>query len=558
VTVSLLNDPSITIAPREGLTNTTARDLELDRIATDMSSSSLSRRAILDQLLAPSTDARQIRYRQDVFRDIWKDTRLTLALSDSIRMMEEITVYARSASSGTHPLLESVWRLSELELFVELADHLSGALEQADPQSRGLTSLRDELNRSRSDAAFAALREELPALRSGLRLRRSVTLAVNLDDRLRPVEAALLSVNEKPFTEGQFLSRFFGAIGSNPFVTRTPLHKTSPDSLLDASGYERLPLSPLFQELETVLRSVLRPLSRALRDYVSVSTDIFAGLLPEIAFLCGASDFFSRVAAAGHTLCFPEVLAEPERVARFDGLYNLHLASRRIAESNSEPIVCNSIRMDEHARMYVLTGPNGGGKTTFTQAVGIAIVLAQIGLPVPAKSAGISPVDRIFTHFPVEEDYDDNMGRFEDEARRISEVFDSLSDRSLALLNEPFTSTEPGEAVSVTTDVLAGFAMSGARGICTTHFHEVARATQSLNNAVGGPSRIGAISAGIRDEGGERVRTYRISEGQPEGLSHADDIAHRFGIDFESLRNRFSPSAGQGGTPPGAPPYQLL
>lgn len=495
-----------------------------------------SKRAVLENLISAPRDPETIRYRQAVFRDIWHNPRLAAAFADTLRSMEELTVFSRSASAGTHPLLESVWRLSELELYVELVVGLRDLLQSHTVESKAFLALRDELDKRIADPGFDVLRTELPRLRAGLKLRRSITLGINLDDRLRPIEAALVSVNDRTFKEGQFLSRFFGAVGADPYITTNALHKTSPDSLIDHDNPgERLPLAPLFQELETVLKGVLRPLSAALCHYVSVTTGLFAVLHRELAFFCGAELFLRRIAGAGHALCFPDIRDAVDRRTEFEGLYNLRLAAHRIETGDDHGIVGNSLVMDGHARLFVLTGPNGGGKTTFTQAVGTACIFAQAGLPVPAVRAVVTPVDRILTHFPVEEDYDDDMGRFEDEVRRVGEMFDRVSDRSLVLLNEPLTSTGPAEAIEIAGEVLAGFALAGVRGIFTTHYHEIAGSLQHRKSE--GGAAIGTITAGTAGPDSSE-RTFRISEGPPAGSSHARDIAQKFGIDLDSIRRR--------------------
>ena len=516
-------------------------DLELDRLAADMVHPGIGHGTIQNILTEAPTSLEAVAYRQDIVRDLWDQPDLAAALSRSIAKMQELTVYSRSATEGVAPLLESVWRLSELSLYVELVESLCDSLGAASLTSAGLVSLQDELAERRSQPDFQSLRNELPELQSGLRLRRSRTIGVNLDDRLRPVEAALISVNEKPFTESQFLSRFFGASGGDPFVTRTTLHRTAPGSLLDNDGRERLPLSPLFQELEVVLRSVLRPLAKRLRSYVSIQTELFRGLIEELAFYLGGISFLRRLGAAGYSLSFPSLAPAAERRTEFGGLFNLRLAAHRLQDNDRTPVVRNDLTLGDPNRLFVLTGPNGGGKTTFTQAIGIAVVFAQSGFPVPAAHAVVSPADVIATHFPHEEDFEDDLGGFEDEARRISEIFDRVTDRSIVLLNEPLTSTAPAEAIVVSRDVLAGFRVIGVRGVFTTHYHTLAAEAASVNGHVDGLSRIGTLNAGITAGGpaGTTItRTYRITEGPPRGSSYAGDIAARFQIDLESLRER--------------------
>ena len=75
-------------------------------------------------------------------------------------------------------------------------------------------------------------------------------------------------------------------------------------------------------------------------------------------------------------------------------------------------IVANDIDFDdESGRIYILTGPNRGGKTTFTQAVVLAVLLAQNGIYAPCRDLKISPCDNIFTHCPADENDTVDLGR---------------------------------------------------------------------------------------------------------------------------------------------------
>ncbi len=90
--------------------------------------------------------------------------------------------------------------------------------------------------------------------------------------------------------------------------------------------------------------------------------------------------------------------------------------------------------------MWVLTGPNRGGKTTYTRAAGLAQVFFQAGLYVPAASARVSPVDAIHTHFPSRE-----QARLDAEAGRLAAIFRQATPRSLILLNEALSGTSAPE-----------------------------------------------------------------------------------------------------------------
>ncbi len=523
---------------RNALSAEAVHDLGLSELARGMSHQGISESAMLRLLCELPQTPQEIRYRQETVRCLWDDPQLCDEMDELVRTMQELTVFSHSGRETERPLLEAVWRLGELELYVELVRRMIDVLERLGRRSAGLERLLAELRGRREDPAFEELHRELPRLRSGIKLHQSVTIGVNLDDRLRPVQAALLAVNDKRFRQSHFLGGFFGKAMGDPYLTRTTLARTpGPDPGLGES-VERLPLAPLFEEIDTVLKSMLRPLVRKLREYVGVNTDIFRRLFPEIAGFVGAVRYLRKLADAGYPVSFPSIVEPQTRVTCYAGLYNARLASHWLSRSGVGRMVGNDVALDEAARLFVLTGPNGGGKTTFTQAIGIATVFGQAGLPVPAESAEIAPVDAIYTHFPTEEEFDDELGRFEDEAQRISTLFDRVTPHSLVLMNEPLSSTAPREAERIAESVLCGLSMAGVRGVVTTHLHELARGADRINAEPAARSRVGTLNAGVRVCGGRAIRTYEITSGPPSGSSFADDVARRYRIDADSIGRR--------------------
>ena len=123
-----------------------------------------------------------------------------------------------------------------------------------------------------------------------------------------------------------------------------------------------------------------------------------------MTFYLAALRLMERLRGAGMPVCRPCIRPMDERVGKLREAYNLNLALQGAGQSGTaERIVRNDVCMDLQHRISILTGPNQGGKTTYTQMVGLCHVLAQVGLWLPAVEAQISPVDDIFTHYPIEE-----------------------------------------------------------------------------------------------------------------------------------------------------------
>jgi DNA mismatch repair ATPase MutS len=244
-----------------------------------------------------------------------------------------------------------------------------------------------------------------------------------------------------------------------------------------------------------------------------------------------------RLRSRGLPVCRPDIVPMTERVCELHEAYNLNLALHQIASNDGHtPIVTNDVRMGDDGRIGILTGPNQGGKTTYTQMVGLCQILAQTGLWVPAARARLSPVDNIYTHYPVEEQVARGTGRFGDEAQRLSQIFAHSTRHSLVLLNESLASTTPGESLYIAQDIVRILRRLGARAIFATHLHELAADVAALNASTAGDSRIISLVASRRAVGDDGLpRSYKITPGPPLGRSYAQEIAAQYGISYEQL-----------------------
>ena len=294
---------------------------------------------------------------------------------------------------------------------------------------------------------------------------------------------------------------------------------------------------PLFSDLARVLDSVCRPIARILRRYVTVQSGFLATLSGDMTFYLAAIRLMERLRNHGLPVCRPGIAPMDERAGELREAYNLNLALQGAGETDGpDRIVRNDVCMDRDRRITILTGPNQGGKTTYTQMVGLCQILAQAGLWLPATEARVSPVDNIFTHYPVEESLAKATGRFGDEAQRLSQIFKRATRHSLILLNESLASTSPGESVYLAQDISRILRRMGTRAIFATHLHELAAAVPQLNAEMdGGSGLVSLVASRLQDgEDGDK-RSYKILPGPPMGRSYAREIASKYGISYEQL-----------------------
>ena len=502
----------------------------VDRAADDLGLSALRARFELpaEFLYELCTDPATIRYRQEVLADAVASSELRTLFAQLQPMLHELAYFTKTRTEQSSPLQQAVWRLGELETYVACLTALEEAAALPGVRSAGMRALGDFVRERRQDEMYRRLEAELPALRGGLKRRASVTIGVNLDSQLRPAEAALLRVHDRKFEDTPLLTRLFGV--SNPFRPLTRVHRTSA-------------MTPLLGELDRVLGAVARPLAKALGQFVQLQVRDVLPLEQEIRFYLGGARLALALRERGMPTCIPELAPAGERRSQASELYDVSLALSGAAAEPARTVVRNDLDAGDDGRIAILTGPNQGGKTTFVRAVGVMHVLAQAGLPVAARTAAISPADRVITHFPSEEGGAVEGGRLAEEARRLGAVFGDATERSLVLLNESLSSTSPSESLYLAEDVVRALRLLGARAIFATHLHELGERLERINAEVDGGSLVASLVAGIAPDGAgadgspaRMRRTYRIAPGPPVGSSYARDIADRYQISFERLR----------------------
>ncbi len=553
--VSLLwPDPLDRQAVAQAATFETA-DLNLAPLIKVLSIDNRYRQSVEQLLLQPNTRPEILNYRLDVLEDLLRSPELASSLEVALEIITVLEGYMIQPQWDQSELRKVAWRLSELENYINCIEHLHAALTapDVDLQSHALCTLRDRINAVAAEPLFNELKAELPEMLELIRGIKSITVGINLDGELRPVEATLLGVNRSRFAGESFsiFNRFFGAEAEQSTDGIGPLHKAKGRNAAFGDYNVRLPqsdnplLHPLFKDLADVMNQTCQPIAQALRRYVRVNSRLLVALQSEIAFFIGALRLLRHLNECGLALCRPEILPIEDRTCQIDAIYNINLALRTAplyrAADLSHEIVTNDVNFSDEGRIFILTGPNRGGKTTYTQAIGLAQVMLQAGLYVPATRARMSPVDSIYTHFAAEERPDQEAGRLGEEAKRLNEIFQRATRYSLLLFNESLASTSAGESFFLARDIVRVVRLLGARAIFATHLHELAASADDINATTEGDSQVVSLVSMVQVEqgtAGETARrTYKIVPGPPMGRSYAQEIAIRYGISFDQLTN---------------------
>ena len=527
------------------------RDVNANMIFQGMDIRTEGKDYILARISDMVTDEATISYRQAVLKDFLKYPEIeVLANSDLLPLIIQLGRMEKTNLAHDDDVRKTVWRMELLKVYVQIMTALDRIFCSPNREfdSEGLVKLRELVSSIVKDENYHELVALLPTLSDDIKGIQSVTLGVNLDNELHPVESVLLSVSEKPIKKRGVLSKLFGTktnedkyFGIGTFYS---ILKDNSAGTLDAA---------VMRDLYSVMKDTFKHLSDSLNRFERVESAFLFELMPEISFYIGGTHLVNRLKGAGLPVCFPVPLPMDER--RFDvkDIYDVSFAIRVMADTGinklDNVIVTNDFVMGEkEGRIGVLTGANQGGKTTITRAIGLCQLMFQAGLPVAGTSGKISPCDNVFTHFPELEKNSVSEGRLGEECVRLEQILPKLSKYSMILMNESLSSTSHQECLFIATEIMRYLRTIGARALFATHIHELAENIPELNKEPG-LSDMMSLVAGIDESSGLEVmtedgirkfqtgskRTYKITRMPPQGRSFALDIARTYGISYDQL-----------------------
>ncbi len=189
----------------------------------------------------------------------------------------------------------------------------------------------------------------------------------------------------------------------------------------------------------------------------------------------------------------------------------------------SEPFVANDLIMNSSRQMLIITGPNMGGKSTYMRQAALIVLLAQIGSYVPAQSATIGLVDRIFTRIGSSDDLAGGRSTFMVEMTETANILNNASDRSLVLMDEVGRGTSTFDGLSLAWACAYHLAEKvHAMTLFATHYFELTRLPEQVDGAIN-------LHLDATEYGDDLVFLHSIQEG-PASKSYGIQVAKLAGI----------------------------
>ncbi|QDZ14329.1 MutS-related protein [Humibacter ginsenosidimutans] len=438
-------------------------------------------------LLEPLVDVDDILYRQQVLSDCMRNEGIVrelyaLALDAFTRQRK---VYGWLSDRNPGATLSHAVQV--LEIFVsELRTLRLIAVDHAHEfESAGFRRFFEMTVRELDDAYFAEIDRHLRRLR----FRGSVMISAHLDRGGKPSALVLRRPEREKRTIGERWSALTHPIPAFRIAERD---EAGADALNEFRGKG--------------MNLVADALARSTDHILS----FFSMLRLELGFYIGCLNLIHALDDRTQHTSMPVPVAQAQQMFACDELYDPSLALvGSAAGGEGVAVVGNTIDAGSHPLMMV-TGANRGGKSTFLRSRGLAQLMMQAGMVVPARAMTATVASGVFTHFKREEDTELASGKFDEELARMNEIVGQITPASLMLFNESFAATNEREGSEIARQIVRALLDSGIRVVYVTHLYDLAHGF------------VGDADAFFLRA--ERERTFRLVVGEPLPTSFGGDL----------------------------------
>ncbi len=477
----------------------------------------VARKAVLSSVSDPDT----IFYRQDILKDCLNHPSL---IRDIYAIVVDALEEKKKHYWGFYSKYPAGILSGSIEILQAYADILKSLRVIADAhsaefESEGFRNLFAMLKKELSDEYFEVVQKHL----NRLKFRDGVLISAELGKGNKGEDYVLRKshVEKQNWMDRIITDYIFPRIqdGNHPWLKRIFAQRTP------AYTFYLHPRDEAGARALTELRDRgIHLVANALAQSADHIRGFFGMLKTELAFYIGCLNLHERLAKKGEPTCFPVPEAAGERIHSFSGLYDVSLSL-----TMKQKVVGNDTNA-VNKNLVIITGANQGGKSTFLRSIGLAQLMMQSGMFVPAVSFSANVCEGLFTHYKRQEDVAMKSGKLDEELKRMNEIVDNITSNPLFLFNESFAATNEREGSETARQIVSALLEKDFKVFFVTHLYEFARVfhDRKMVNAV-------FLRAERRADG---VRTFRLIEGEPLQTSFGEDLYNRIFGDTSALATK--------------------
>jgi hypothetical protein len=455
----------------------------------------------------PLNDTDAIKYRQEIAQDLENEILLGNIKSFALKM-GTMRRYLALVDELYYKYHKEGWFLEAVEIYCEAVTCLVHDLNLADLESRGLLAFREYMTNYANSGGFTSLQAETKRLKADL---STVDYCVLIKGNCVKVRKYASEIDYSVDVEETFAKFKQGAVKDY----------TAKLSIGLGMNHVEAAILDLVARLHPDIFLNLDNYYAKNRNYLDETVGIFDR---EIQFYVAYLEYVAKIKRAGLEFCYPQIATACKEVYDYEG-FDIALAYKLITEKSS--VVCNDFYLKDKERIFVVSGPNQGGKTTFARTFGQLHYLASIGCPVPGREAQLFLFDRLFTHFEREENIQNLRGKLQDDLVRIHHILNQATSNSVIIMNEILTSTTLKDAISLGKKVMERIVQLDLLCVWVTFVDELTSFSEKT---------VSMVSTVVPEN--PALRTYKIVRRPADGLAYAIAIAEKYRLTYDHLKER--------------------
>jgi DNA mismatch repair protein MutS len=455
----------------------------------------------------PLNNLETILYRQEIAQDLENET-LRANIKSFAQKMVVMRRYLNMLDKLHYKYNREGWFLEAVDIYCQAVTYLEQVFSSANLKSQGLVNIREYLQNYVALPHFIQLATETKKLKNDLATAKYCVIIKESTVKVRKYELEpdysieIENVFNK-FKQGEvkdYTVKMSPTTGMNHIEAQILnfVAKLYPDIFLNLDNY--------------CVKN---------RNFPD---DIICAFDREVQFYVAYLDHVDNFKRTNLKFCYPQISTRSKEIYNYEG-FDLALANKYLSENST--IICNDFYLKGKERIFIVSGPNQGGKTTFARTFGQLHYLSSLGLPVPGKKAKLFLFDKLFTHFEQEENIKNLRGKLQDDMIRIYNILNQATPDSIIIMNEIFTSTTLKDAVYLSKKILEKINQLDLLCVCVTFIDELASLSEKT---------VSMVSTVVPEN--PALRTYKIIRKPADGLAYAISIAEKYQLTYELIKDR--------------------